>query len=174
MGDSFVDQVEVNAMDAYQVAYELERHASLAGFTAPQAYYIVGEFNLKAGDGSSVYSDEAHLWCKPCAEALLTKALPLLPEDEHEDHFVSATDAAEEDVCPHCMSCGETLRGTISAYAVSEEVAHYQEHPIGDGDEVNPRQAVEIAQILSAVPDDEDVLAIGRAALTCIARQAPT
>lgn len=166
--------MEVTAMDAWQMACELEKFASSAGFTAPQAYYIVGGFNQKAGDGSSVYSDEAHLWCKPCADALLAKALPLLPEDEREDHFVTATDAAEEDTPPHCMKCGETLRGTLSSYAVDEEVAHYHEHPIGDGDEINLRQAVEIVQLLSAAPNDEDVLSIGRAALACIDRKAGT
>lgn len=159
-------------MDAYDMAFALERYASSKGFQAQQAYYIVGEFNLKAADGSSVYSDEAHLWCRPCGEKLLATAHALMDEAKREDHFLSLTDAAEEDTCPHCMACGETLRGTVSAYAVSEEVAHYQESPIGDDDEINPRQAVELAQVLSAAPDDTDVLEIGRAALACIERSA--
>lgn len=155
-------------MDAYKMAYELEAWAEQQGFVAPSAYYICGEFNLKSADGESVYSDEAHLWCKDCGTKLLAKAKSLLPAEKQEDNELYRTDATGEDTCPHCMACGETLDGTVSEYCVSEEVAHYREHPIGTGT-INPRQAVEIAQILVAVPDDKDVLRIGRAA--CAARK---
>lgn len=159
-------------MDAYQMASELEAYAKRGGFVAPQAYYIVGEINLLDEAGNSVYSDEAHLWCKDCGESLLATAHALMPAEEREEHFLCPTDAADEDTCPHCMKCGETLDGSVSAYAVSEEVAHYTDYPITDDDTINRRQAVEIAMILSAAPDDDEVLAIGRAALASIARAA--
>ncbi|MAZ85841.1 MAG: hypothetical protein CML31_05460 [Rhizobiales bacterium] len=152
-------------MDAFQMAHALESFAKQQGFVAPQAYYIVGQFSLKDAKGGSIYSDEAHLWCRECADALLSAAKPLLPEETQEDHFVCATDAINEDTCPHCMKCGETLDGTVSKYAVDEEVEHYEANPIGENDTINPRQAVEIAMILFAAPNDQDVLKIGRAAL---------
>lgn len=155
-------------MDGYELARALEIFAEAQGFVAPQAYYIVGEFNLTDAEGNSVYSDEAHLWCRGCADTLLARAHAILPPEKHEDNFVCATDARSEDTCPHCMSCGETLDGSVSSYAVSEEVDHYTANPIGDEDTINPRQAVEIAMILYAAPNDADVLAIGRTALARI------
>lgn len=155
-------------MDAHKMAYELEAWAEQQGFVAPPAYYICGEFNLKTEDGESLYSDEAHLWCKDCGTKLLAKAKATLPAERQEDNVLYRTDASEEDTCPHCMACGETLDGTVSEYAVSEEVAHYRERPIGNG-KINPRQAVEISQILVAAPNDKDVLRIGREA--CAARK---
>lgn len=156
--------------DAFQMARALESFAKRRGFVAPQAFYIVGSFNLKDPDGISVYSDEAHLWCEQCADELLAKAKAILPADKHEDHFVCATAADNEDTCPHCMKCGETLDGGVSSYAVAEEVQHYAEHRISEDDEINPRQAVEIAMILSAAPGDAEVIAIGQAALAAIAK----
>lgn len=155
-------------MDAYQMAHALETWAQRGGFVAPQAYFIVGEFNLKDPDGNGVYSDEAHLWCRACADELLARAKKILPAEKHEDHFVCATDADNEDTCPHCMKCGETLDGSVSSYAVEEEVDHYREHPIGDDDVINPRQAVEISMILWAAPNDPEVIAIGTKALSQI------
>lgn len=153
-------------MSAYDIARALERFARDHGFVAPQAYYIVGMFNLKTKAGKSVYSDEAHLWCRDCAEKLLKRAHRLMPKARRADHFICATDADFEDTCPHCMACGETLQGTVSSYCVEEELAHYAEHPITDGERVNPRQAVEIAMVVSAAPDDDDALRLGRAALS--------
>ena len=147
---------------AFSVADRLVDFARRNGYVAPGAYYIRGEFNLRDAAGDSIYSDEAHLWCEPCGSGLLTRALALIPESEREDHFLCPTDADNEDTCPHCMACGETLRGTVSSYAVAEELAHYAEHPIHG---INPRQAVELAQILNAAPDDPAVLALGKSAL---------
>lgn len=155
-------------MDAHQMAAELEAFAARTGFVAPPAYYIVGTFNLKAEDGSSVYSDEAHLWCRGCADALLSKAKAILPDNEQDDHFVCYTDAYGEDTCPHCMACGETLEGTVSETCVGNEVYHYAENPIGPDDTINPRQAIEISMILIAAPNNPDVIAIGTAALAAI------
>lgn len=155
-------------MDSNQIATALVTFAEQMGFIAQPAYYIVGSFNLRADDGSSVYSDEAHLWCEDCAKTLLAKALPLLPERERDNHFICITEASGEDSCPHCMSCGETLHGSVSSYAVAEEVDHYHLNPIEPSDNINPRQAVEIAQILYAAPDDQEVLAIGIAALAAL------
>lgn len=156
----------------YDLARELEAFARSAGFEAPTAFYIVGQFNLRDADGTSIYSDEAHLWCEACATKLLAKARQLMPLAQREDHLICPTDADGEDSCPHCMACGETLEGSVSAYCVNEEVAHYAEHPIAAGEGVNPRQAVEIAMILSAAPEDEEVLAIGRSALAAISSRA--
>ncbi len=158
--------MEIDEMDAYQVAIALEEFARTKGFVAPQAYYIVGGFNLKDAEGESVYSDEAHLWCKQCAEALLKKARSILPKSKARDHFVCSTDATNEDTCPHCMSCGETLDGSVSDYAVEEEIAYYLENPITPSDIINPRQAVEIAQILWQAGNDPRVVAIGKSALS--------
>ena len=162
---------DMHAMDGFDIARPLEAFAERSGFVAPQAYYIVGEFSLQNADGSSAaYSDEAHLWCRDCADKLLAKAHALMPSAERENHFVCATDPTGEDTCPHCRGCGETLEGSVSEACVGEEVAHYDDNPICDGDMVNPRQAVEIAMILYAAPNDPDVIAIGRAALAAIAR----
>ena len=154
--------------DAYDIARQLEDYAEAHGFVAPQAYFIVGEFNLTDGQGNGIYSDEAHLWCRSCADALLARAHALMPADKREDNFVCATDARGEDTCPHCMACGETLNGSISSYAVGEELAHYAEHPIEPGEAINPRQAVEIAMVLFAAGDSGEALALGRAALAAI------
>lgn len=86
-----------------------------------------------------------------------------MPKEKREDHFICPTDADEEDTCPHCMACGETLDGTVSKYCVEEELAHYAEHPIDRA--VNPRQAVELAMILYAAPNDPAVISLGRSAL---------
>ena len=155
-------------MDSYQIASALEVFAKEQGFVPPPAHYILGEFNLTAPDGTSLYTDEAHLWCEACAEALVAKALPLLPEAEREEHPIYRTDADSEDSCPHCRACGETLTGSISDYAIEEEIAHYSEHPINPSDTINPRQAVEISQLLWAAPSDERALKIGQAALEAI------
>lgn len=155
-------------MDSYQIATALEAFAREQGFVAPPAHYILGEFNLTAPDGTSLYTDEAHLWCEACAEALIAKALPLLPEAEREDHPIYSTDADGEDSCPHCRACGETLEGSISACAVEEEIDHYSDHPIGPSDTINPRQAVEISQLLWSAPSDERARKIGQAALEAI------
>lgn len=160
-------------LDAFDIARELEAHAERRGFIAPQAYYIVGEFSITAGDGSSLYTDEGHLWCQACATSLLAKALPLLPAERREDHFICPTDANGEDSCPHCMACGETLNGSISSYAVSEELYHYEQHPISPGEHVNPRQAVEIAMVLYAAPDDAEAIALGRTALAALSAAHP-
>lgn len=154
----------------YDLARDLERFASRNGFTAPPAYYIVGYFSLKDADGNSVYSDEAHLWCESCGEALMNKAKALLPQEEADDLMLCPTDADGEDTCPHCMECGETLAGSVSSYCVGEEVQHYQDNPIAIDATINPRQAVEIAMICYSAPDDPEVLAIGNAALGAIAR----
>lgn len=159
-------------MDSYQIAAALKTFAEKQGFVAPQAHYILGEFNLTAPDGASLYTDEAHLWCEACAEALIAKALPLLPEEEREEHPIYCTDADSEDSCPHCAACGETLDGSISDYAIEEEIAHYDEHPIQPGDTINPRQAVELSQLLWAAPSDERAREIGLSALAAI--KAPT
>lgn len=152
----------------YELARQLEAFAERRGFVAPSAHYIRGEFSLKDADGNSVYSDEAHLWCEGCAEKLLAKAHALMPESEREDHFVCYTDAYCEDTCPHCMDCGETLRGTVSEYCLGEELAYYAEHPIAAGEKINPRQAVELAMVLSAAPENVEALAVGHAALAAI------
>lgn len=152
----------------FDIARRLEAYARENGFVARPAYYIAGSFNLRATDGTSVYSDEAHLWCEACATKLLAKAHALMRAEDREDHFICCTDAQVEDTCPHCMDCGETLEGSVSSYCVGEEVAHYAENPIRADDEINPRMAVEIAQILYAAPDDADVIAIGKSALTAL------
>lgn len=152
-------------LTAHDMARELEAFARHNGFVASDAYYILGEFNLRADDGSIVYSDEGHLWCKGCATTLLKLASSLMPGAERCKHFVCMTSADGEDSCPHCMKCGETLNGSISAHAVAEELEHYDEYPIGA---VNPRQAVEIAMVLWAAPESHEALSLGRAALSGI------
>ena len=154
----------------HELARQLEAFAERKGFVAPTAFYIVGSFNLRDADGTLVYSDEAHLWCRACADALLAKAKSLMPQAAFDDagHMVCSTDASGEDTCPHCMKCGETLDGSVSEYCVEEELAHYAEHPIEPGEEVNPRQAVEIAMVLSAAPQNVEALALGRAAIAAI------
>ena len=49
-------------------------------------------------------SDEAHLWCKCCADTLLEKARTILPGGRHDTHVVYATDATGEETCSHCMA----------------------------------------------------------------------
>lgn len=156
----------------YELARQLEVCAERLGFVAPMAFYIVGEFNLTDADGASVYSDEAHLWCEACADTLLGKAKSLMSQASYDraGHMVCATEASGEDTCPHCMKCGETLSGTVSEYCVGEELAHYAEHPLEVSEEVNARQAVEIAMVLSAAPENAEALALGRTALAAISR----
>lgn len=161
---------DISTMDAYKIAAALEAFAEKQGFVAPPAYYISGDFNLTANDGSSVYSDEGHLWCECCADKLLAKARKILPKSERGNHEVCFTPADSEDSCPHCMDCGETLDGSVSEYCVGEEIAHYLENPIEPDDEVNPRQAVEIAQVMISAGDDERALLLGRSALIAIER----
>lgn len=163
---------DIASMDASELAYALKTYASESGFEPQQAYYITGDFNLKDAEGASVYSDPAHLWCECCADKLLKRAKAILPKGKREDHEVWATEPSGEDTCPHCMDCGETLHGTVSDYCVKEELAHYAENPIDPEDEVNPRMAVELAQVISAAygEDVEAATALGRSALIAIAR----
>ena len=164
---------DINEMDAYEIAAALETYARDSGFEPAQAYYITGVFNLKDADGASVYSDPAHLWCECCADKLLARAKAILPEDKWEDHEVWSTYPGSEDSCPHCMDCGETLAGSVSDYCVKEELAHYAGEPIDPEDEVNPRMAIELAQVISAAYDEQDKAAainLGRSALVAIAR----
>lgn len=158
-------QQPMRTATGFDIARALERYARDKGFVAPQAYYIVGMFNLRERNRKSVYSDEAHLWCRPCAGRLLKRARRLMPRERREDYFICATDADGEDTPPHCMNCGETLEGSVSSYCVQEELAHYLDHPLSADSNINPRQAVELAMVLYAAPDDGDVLALGRAAL---------
>jgi hypothetical protein len=166
------DLQAILAMDAYQVAGALEAYAEAAGFVPPQAYYITGSFNLKDAEGGGVYTDEAHLWCECCADKLLARAKALLPKEKWAEHEITMTYPGQEDTCPHCMECGETLAGSVSDYCVGEEIAHYQDNPIHPEDEVNPRMAVELAQVIAAAYNEhvEPALAIGRSALIAIAR----
>jgi hypothetical protein len=162
---------DISNMDAYEIAAALEAFAEERGFVAPPACYISGSFNLLAEDGSSVYSDEGHLWCECCADKLLAKAMKLLPQEKHDDYEVCGTEAGNEDTCPHCMDCGETLAGSVSEYCVRDEIEHYSENPIEPDDEVNPRMAVELAQVMIAAGNEKDALDVGRAALVAIERE---
>jgi hypothetical protein len=166
------EMTDIAAMDASELAFALESYARESGFEPQQAYYITGDFNLKDAEGASVYSDPGHLWCECCADKLLKRAKAILPEEKWEDHEVWATEPSGEDTCPHCMDCGETLDGTVSDYCVQEELAHYMDNPIDPEDEVNPRMAVELAQVISAAYGEavEGALALGRSAIVAIAR----
>ncbi len=67
------------------------------------------------------------------------------------------------------MACGETLYGTVSDYCVEEELSHYDEHPITPGEIITPRQAINLAMVLSAAPENPAALVVGKAALAAIA-----
>ncbi|NTF18230.1 hypothetical protein G6L37_07405 [Agrobacterium rubi] len=164
---------DIAEMDIYQVSAALEEYADEKGFQPAQAFYISGGFNLKDADGASVYSDEGHLWCECCAETLLERAKALLPQEKWEDLEVCATCPSNEDTCPHCMECGETLDGSVSGDCVKDELEHYAISPIDPDDEVNPRMAIELKQVLLGAYDEDDqaaALALGRSALEAIAR----
>jgi hypothetical protein len=161
---------DIAEMDAYDASEALEVFAKENGFSAPQAYYISGSFHLKDEKGGTVaYSDESHLWCECCADNLLEKVKATLTKAECSDLEIRATRASCVDTPPHCMECGETLRGTLSDCCVEDEIAYYLANPIDPEDEVNPRMAVELAQLIWAAGDREDALLIGRAALVAIA-----
>lgn len=162
---------DINEMSAYEIAAALETYAKESGFEPLQAYYISGSFNLEDAEGD-IYTDEAHLWCECCADKLLARAKAVLPEEDRANHEVLWTQPSSEDTCPHCMECGETLDGSVSEYCVGEELAHYAENPIDPEDDVNPRMAVELAQVISAAYGDdvEGAVALGRTALVAIER----
>lgn len=150
-------------MTRYEIERALDKFAKKQGFRPADAYYIVGEFNLREPNGESVYSDEAHLWCEECADKMLARAHALMDEESREDHFVCAVNATGEDSPARCSSCGAVLDHTLSSYGVASELDHYRANPIKSP--ISGGEAWEIARIIEAAPDDEEALALGRAAL---------
>ncbi|WIW89594.1 hypothetical protein K3M67_06445 [Sphingobium sp. V4] len=149
-------------MDARQIETRLDIFAKDAGIVPVPPYYIWGEFRIEL-NGKSLYSDEAHEYCRACADALLAKVLPLLPEDERDDHRVSATELNHEDTPKNCMICGALLDYALNEYGVATELNHYRAYPL-TGD-LHPGDAFHIARMLEAAPNDRAVLRFGRNAI---------
>lgn len=175
-------------MDQHEIAYALEKFATDAGFEPEQSFYITGEFRVVTAHVASFYvveapavlfySDEAHLYCEPCARKLLEKVFPFLREDERDDHEVYMADSSSpEDTPPACATCGKTLRHCLTEGAgVGQELWQYRENPIELGEVISPDTAYCIAQIVSSAYGDEDIadaIALGESALAAI-KSAPT
>lgn len=158
-------------MQAYEIEAALDRYARAGGVKPVQAYYIWGEFRIEH-EGGVLYSDEAHEYCEACADALLAKVLPLLPEDERENHRVSPTDCHSEDTCKHCMTCGVLLDYGLNDWGARSELDHY-ETELPKHDDLPPGEAFHIARIVEAAPNDEAVLALARIAVARIPQPAP-
>jgi hypothetical protein len=150
-------------MTGYEIADALDKFAEEQGFRPADAYYIVGEFNLREPNGKSVYSDEAHLWCHKCAVKHLSRARRLMPRERRADHFICHTDARGEDTTRACMRCGKRLNYSLSKYGVESELEHFAMYP--PHAPIRGGEAWDIARIIEAAPDNEEALALGRAAL---------
>lgn len=133
----------------YTLAYQLEAYARSKGFQPSDPYYIAGEIRAKASDGRSLYSDEAHLWCEECAEALLSYARPLMPEDEREEHFVCAVDSSGgEDSPAQCSECGKQLRYWPTNCCIGNELDFYDNDWNDHAEWFDPGDAWNISRVL--------------------------
>lgn len=157
-------------MKAHKIVAALDHYARSHGVKPAEPHYIWGEFNLKQGD-ETLYTDEGHEYCEACARALLEKALPLLPENEREDHRVSATTCDSEDTCKHCMICGALLDYGLNDTGAEIELEHY-EAELPNRDTLSAGDAFHIARIVEAAPKDDAVLAMARMAMAKIPQPA--
>ena len=153
-------------MKAEDIETALDAYAHNAGIRPAQPYYIWGEFNVEH-EGQTFYSDEAHEYCKSCAEALYEKVLPLLPEDEREAHRVCQTNCDSEDTCKTCTTCGELLDYALNESGVESELAHY-EVELPNFVTLYPGDAFHIARMIEASPEHHAVLDIARKAIDLI------
>lgn len=153
-------------LQPHEIEHALDAFAYGAGFRPGTPFYIVGEFNLTDGKGKSLYSDEAHLWCEPCADQLLALALPLLPSDERKDHFVCEADPSTgEDTPSRCMACGKPLDHVLTSAGVNYELNHYSTYPVTD---ISPAEAWGIARLVESEPENAEAIAVARAALDAV------
>lgn len=151
-------------MPGYEMAARLDRYAHAGGIRPVQPYYIWGEFCIRH-KGAVFYSDEAHEYCRACADALLARVLPLLPEEAQEDHRVSPASCSEEDTCKHCMTCGALLDYGLNDWGARHELLHYEE-ALPRHASLPPGEAFHIARIVEAAPYDKAILALARMAIT--------
>lgn len=160
-------------MDRHEIAYALEKFAEDAGFEPDQPFYIRGQFLVRAAQGISLYSDEAHLYCEECANDLWQKAFPFFSDEERKEIEVWASDSSYPVDSPSaCDTCRKTLRHCLSdRTGVDDELAHYDENPIELGEIISPDMAYCIAQIVASAYGDDDVraaIAVGESALAAI------
>ena len=149
-------------MDARHIETRLDRFAKEGGIVPLRPFYIWGEFRIE-WNGEILYSDEAHEYCETCADALLAKVLPLLPEDQREDHRVSATELHHEDTSKNCMICGALLDYALNECGVASELDHYRAYP--PAGKLHPGDAFHIARMLEAAPANRAVVRLGKAAI---------
>lgn len=149
-------------MDSRHIEARLDSFARENGIVPLRPFYIWGEFRVE-WNRETLYSDEAHEYCETCADALLAKVLPLLPEDQREDHRVSATELDHEDTSKNCMICGALLNYALNECGVSSELDHYGAYP--PTTDLRPGDAFHIARMLEAAPANQSVLRLGEAAI---------
>lgn len=157
-------------MDARQLETILDDFARASGIKPVRPYYIWGEFLIKHKSGT-LYSDESFEYCEGCADALLTKALPLLPKARREDHRVSPTELHGEDTCKNCMICGALLDYALNDCGVESELDHYQS--CSPRAPLHPGDAFHIARMLEAAPQDPAVLRLARDAARLMPAMGP-
>jgi hypothetical protein len=151
---------------AYEIEKILDRYARDHGVRPEQPYYIWGEFRI-AQNGQILYSDEAHEYCRSCAEALLDRVLPLLPSERRDDHRVATADCSAEDTCKHCMVCGALLDYGLNDWGVEHELEHYAAE-LPKRSDLSAGEAFHIARLLEAAPFNREVIAVARLALSRI------
>ena len=152
-------------MDQHEIAWALEKFASDAGFEPEQPFYITHQFRVDAAEGIAFYSDEAHLYCETCAEDLLEKVFPFLPDEERVDHAVFMADSSSPEDSPlACATCGATLRHCLTdGCGVGQELWHYRENPIEPGDVISPDTAI-ASRRLSLPPTEPTFRRLSRSA----------
>lgn len=107
------------------------------------------------GDGSG---DDL---CRECAEKVVAAG---------KGEFVDGGWGAQEcDCIPYCDGCGALLSGWLTDYGAEEELAHYRENP--PDSLIGPYDALHIARLLDAMPDNEEVRDIAEAAANAIIRR---
>lgn len=153
-------------LDGRNMARRFYVFARECGFEARDPFYIQGEFRATLADGTTLYTDEAHLWCEDCAKRLLGRYLAEVYGPYTDEHAIYPVDiSGGEDSPAHCRDCGETLDHLLTDYGVRQEVAHYEEYASAD---VNPAQAWELGCLLDSAPSEPSVMKIGAAHLELI------
>ena len=153
-------------MEPHEIRQRLDAFARSKGFKAKDPYYIWGEFRLTTPDGGVLYTDEGLLWCKECAEAAVSKALPLLPEEERDAHRLNPAGVSSgEDTPAQCFKCHADLDYLLTDWGIRNELEHFEDEP-PSGPYVN--LAWQIARLLESAEGTEHEEAakrLGRAML---------
>lgn len=152
----------VNAAGAGFVHRGMIDHAALLEFVRERSagtperlpcHWIGG-----TGDVKRFPYDGATDFCRECAEAAIAEFYEEHPdqrgdEDDEPTLFLDGGWNTEHDSPPYCEVCGDALDGSLTEYAVDQELEHFEEHP---ADLDYPGEWAVLANALENLDDDDE------------------